>query len=91
VAGDGPDQAAPADSNALQALVSRLRRGRAGIIEHRAGGYLLAVDPGDVDDPVRRAVGQGVRPWRRRPGSAAARALDLWRGYVVDVDDAAFA
>ncbi len=43
--GDDPDQAAPADSgNALQALVSRLRHAAGpGIIEHRTGGYLLAV------------------------------------------------
>ena len=97
--GDGPDQAAPADSgNALQALVSRLRHAAgAGIIEHRAGGYLLAVDPGDVDaTQFERAVGQGRAALAAGdPGAGAAllrRALDLWRGpALVDVEDAAFA
>ena len=97
--GDGPDQAAPADSgNALQALVSRLRHAAGpGIIEHRAGGYLLAVDPGDVDaTQFERAVGQGRAALAAGdPGAGAAllrRALDLWRGpALVDVEDAAFA
>ena len=97
--GDGPDQAAPADSgNALQALVSRLRHAAgSGIIEHRAGGYLLAVDPGDVDaTQFERAVSLGRGALAAGdPEAAAARlrgALDLWRGpALVDVDDAAFA
>jgi predicted ATPase/DNA-binding SARP family transcriptional activator len=97
--GDGPDQAAPADSgNALQALVSRLRHAAGpGIIEHRAGGYLLAVDPGDVDvTQFERAVGQGRAALAAGdPEAAAVRlrgALDLWRGpALVDVEDTAFA
>jgi predicted ATPase/DNA-binding SARP family transcriptional activator len=97
--GDDPDQAAPADSgNALQALVSRLRHAAGpGIIEHRAGGYLLAVDPGDVDaTQFERAVSEGRAALAAgNPGAGAARlrvALDLWRGpALVDVEDAAFA
>jgi DNA-binding SARP family transcriptional activator len=96
---DGPDQAAPADSgNALQALVSRLRHAAGpGIIEHRAGGYVLTVDPGDVDaTQFERAVGQGRAALAAGdPGAGAALlrgALDLWPGpALVDVDDAAFA
>ena len=97
--GDGPDQAAPADSgNALQALVSRLRSAAGpGIIEHRPGGYVLAVEPGDVDaTQFERLVGQGRAALAAGdPGAGAAllrRALDLWRGpALVDVEDAAFA
>ena len=97
--GDGPDQAAPADSgNALQALVSRLRHAAGpGIIEHRAGGYLLAVDAGDVDaTQFERAVSEGRAALAAGdPGAGAALlrgALDLWRGpALVDVEDAAFA
>ena len=97
--GDDPDQAAPADSgNALQALVSRLRHAAGpGIIEHRAGGYLLAVDPGDVDAiQFERAVGEGraaLAAGDPEAGAALLRgALDLWRGpALVDVDDAGFA
>ena len=97
--GDGPDQAAPVDSgNALQALVSRLRHAAGpAIIEHRAGGYLLAVDPGDVDaTQFERAVGQGRAALAAGDPEAGAallrRALDLWRGpALVDVEDAAFA
>ncbi len=97
--GDGPDQAAPADSgNALQALVSRLRHAAGpGIIEHRSGGYVLAVDPGDVDaTQFERAVSEGRAALAAGdPGAGAALlrgALDLWRGpALVDVEDAAFA
>jgi predicted ATPase/DNA-binding SARP family transcriptional activator len=97
--GDGPDQAAPADSgNALQALMSRLRHAAGpGIVEHRAGGYLLAVDPGDVDATrFERAVSEGRAALAAGdPGAGAALlrgALDLWRGpALVDVEDAAFA
>ncbi len=71
--GDGPDQAAPADSgNALQALVSRLRHAAGpGIIEHHAGGYRLAVDPDDVDAAQFERAGRprAARPWR--PGIPA--------------------
>ena len=97
--GDGPGPAGPADSaNALQALVSRLRHAAGpGIVEHRAGGYRLAVDPGDVNAAqFERLVAEGrVALAAGDPGAGAAllrRALALWRGpALVDVEDAAFA
>ena len=97
--GDGPGQAGPADSgNALQALVSRLRHAAGpGIVEHRAGGYRLAVEPDDVDAArFERLVGEGR--WALAAGDPCAgaallrEALGLWRGpALVDVEDAAFA
>ncbi len=97
--GDGPGQAGPADSgNALQALVSRLRHAAGtGIVEHRAGGYRLAVDAGDVDAArFERLVAEGrtaLAAGNPAAGAALLReALDLWRGpALVDVEDAAFA
>ena len=97
--GDGPGQAGPADSgNALQALVSRLRHAAGtGIVEHRAGGYRLAVDPDDVDAArFERLVAQGrtaLAAGDPCTGAALLReALSLWRGpALVDVEDAAFA
>jgi predicted ATPase/DNA-binding SARP family transcriptional activator len=97
--GDGPGQAGPADSgNALQALVSRLRHAAGpGIVEHRAGGYRLAVDPDDVDAArFERLVAEGrtaLAAGDPCPGAALLReALGLWRGpALVDVEDAAFA
>ena len=97
--GGGPDQAAPADSgNALQALVSRLRHAAGpGIIEHRAGGYRLAVDPAEVDaTQFERLVAEGRAALAAGDPAAGAellrRALGLWRGpALVDVEDAAFA
>ncbi len=92
--GDGP-----ADSgNALQALVSRLRHAAGpGIVQHRAGGYRLAVPPEQVDAAeferlvgVARAAAAGGDP---EQGAAVLReALRLWRGpALADVADAPFA
>ena len=97
--GDGPGQAGPADSgNALQALVSRLRHAAGpGIVEHRAGGYRLAVDPDDVDAArFERLVAKGRTALAAGDPCAGAallrEALGLWRGpALVDVEDAAFA
>jgi predicted ATPase/DNA-binding SARP family transcriptional activator len=97
--GDGPGHAGPADSgNALQALVSRLRHAAGpGSVEHRAGGYRLAVDPADVDATLfERLVGKGRAALAAGDPAAAAellgQALGLWRGpALVDVEDAAFA
>ena len=77
----------PADaSNALQRLVSRLRKALpAGSIEGHTEGYRLAVDP-DAVDAVRfeRLVGQG----------RFSDALALWRGAAMEdvgpVDSGAF-
>ncbi len=98
-AGDGLDQGGPADSgNALQALVSRLRHAAGpGIVEHRAGGYRLAVDPGQVDATLfERLVGEGRAALAAGDAAAGAerlgQALRLWRGpALADVEDAAFA
>ncbi|MDF9816192.1 BTAD domain-containing putative transcriptional regulator [Streptomyces sp. SPB162] len=90
----------PAEAaNALQALVSRLRRALRGsaALESASGGYRLAVQPEEVDvhhfeelaARGRRALAAG------RPDEAAAllrTALGLWRGAALaDVLDAPFA
>jgi DNA-binding SARP family transcriptional activator len=91
---DGPADA----SNALQALVSRLRNAVGpGVVQHRPGGYRLAVDPGAVDAHEFEhlvATGRGALA-AGDPGRGAAvlrQALGLWRGpALVDVEDAPFA
>jgi predicted ATPase/DNA-binding SARP family transcriptional activator len=78
--GDGP----PAEAaNALQALVSRLRR--TGLtVESRPAGYLLALDPDEVD--VHRFERLAADPTSLRD------ALALWRGpALVDAATAPFA
>jgi predicted ATPase/DNA-binding SARP family transcriptional activator len=98
-AGDGLDHGGPADSgNALQALVSRLRHAAGpSIVEHRTGGYRLAVDPGQVDATLfERLVGEGRAALAAGDPAAGAerlgQALGLWRGpALADVEDAAFA
>jgi predicted ATPase/DNA-binding SARP family transcriptional activator len=87
----------PSDvANALQALVSRLRRVLpAGTIDGQAGGYRLTVEPQAVDavrfrQLVDRARG-GEDPQRAR---LLRDALDLWRGAAMEdvglQDSAAF-
>src|SRR5215469_5009125 len=80
-------QQPPADEvNALQALVSRLRRMLPdGVIEADAGGYRLAVPPDAVDvSRFERLVGQA------RAADSAARAdllrsaSQLWRGTAME-------
>lgn len=93
-------QAPPADAaNALQALVSRLRRSLRGAatVESAPGGYRLPVRLEDVD--VHRFEDLAARGRRElaagRPGEAASllgTALELWRGEALgDVLDAPFA
>ncbi|WP_406475208.1 BTAD domain-containing putative transcriptional regulator [Streptomyces sp. NBC_01615] len=90
----------PADAaNALQALVSRLRRALRGsaAVESASGGYRLSVRAEDVD--VHRFEDLTARGRRElaagRAGEAAsllAAALGLWRGAALaDVLDAPFA
>ncbi|WP_067491398.1 AfsR/SARP family transcriptional regulator [Actinomadura hibisca] len=82
-------------AGALQALVSRLRNaaGR-DLVEHGPGGYLLAVDPAEVD---AAAFGRAVAAARAETAPAARaaafrKALELWRGpALADVADADFA
>jgi DNA-binding SARP family transcriptional activator len=90
----------PSDSaNALQALVSRLRRALRGYaaVESASGGYRLSVRAEDVD--VHRFEALTARGRRElaagRAGEASsllATALGLWRGpALADVLDAPFA
>ncbi len=84
---------APPDepANAVQALVSRLRRAVPGIsITSRATGYVLDVPPRSVDvEAFTAGVATGMRTGDR---DALAEALALWRGEpLVDAGDAEFA
>lgn len=72
-------------ANALQALVSRLRRALPGVrVESHPAGYRLLVEPDEVD-VVRfeRLASAGRGALHRDPERAAPllrEALDLWRG-----------
>ncbi|MFJ8661126.1 BTAD domain-containing putative transcriptional regulator [Streptomyces sp. NPDC093795] len=90
----------PADAaNALQALVSRLRRALRGsaTVETASGGYRLPVRPEDVDvHRFEELTGRGRRELAAgRAAEASAlfgTALGLWRGgALADVLDAPFA
>ncbi|MFC4015390.1 BTAD domain-containing putative transcriptional regulator [Nonomuraea purpurea] len=92
---DPPGDAA----NALQALVSRLRKAlrRVGGVESRAGGYRLVAGAQDVD--AHRFEALAARGRRElaadRPQAASitlGEALGLWRGAVLaDLSDVPFA
>ncbi len=91
------DQVPAGATNALQALVSRLRRAVPGtaILPHPAG-YRLDLDPDAVDvRRFERLAALGRNQLRHDPGSAAATlrdALALWRGpALADVADMRFA
>ncbi|GLY19077.1 SARP family transcriptional regulator [Kineosporia sp. NBRC 101677] len=87
----------PADEvNALQSLVSRLRRAlpRPDLIESGPAGYRLVVDRDDVDAlAFESLVGQGRRA--TTPAEAVellSQALRLWRGSpLAEVTDAPYA
>jgi DNA-binding SARP family transcriptional activator len=93
----------PADpANALQALVSRLRRaldpsGELGLLRSHPPGYLLAADPEQVDAVrfERLAADGHAALATGRPDAAAAllaEGLALWRGpALADVADEPFA
>ena len=77
----------PADAaNALQALVSRLRRavGEPAAVASSAAGYQLRVSRDDIDVfRFERLAAQGRAALAANPGEAAAllgQALALWRG-----------
>ncbi len=82
------DQAPAGAANALQALVSRLRRALPeAVIESRPAGYQLNLDP-EATDIVRfeELAAAGRAQLREDPAAAAAtlrRALGLWRGPVL--------
>ncbi|WP_345578199.1 BTAD domain-containing putative transcriptional regulator [Nonomuraea rosea] len=76
-------QRPPADEvNALQALVSRLRRVLPdGVIEAESGGYRLAVAPDAVDvHRFERLVGQARAAEPAERADLLRSALALWRG-----------
>ncbi len=90
----------PADAaNALQALVSRLRKSLRGhaVVESVAGGYRLDVQEAHVDvHRFEQLAGAGRRALAAQRSGEAARALRealaLWRGSALaDVLDAPFA
>jgi len=89
------DQPAGA-ANALQALVSRLRRALPeAVIESRPAGYRLELDPQDTDIVrFEQLAAAGQAQLRHDPGQAAAtlrRALGLWRGpALVEVAETGF-
>ena len=81
----------PADpANALQALVSRLRRaldpsGELALLRSHPSGYLLAVDPEQVDAVrFQRLAAQGhaalAAGWPDAAAALLAEGLALWRG-----------
>ncbi|MEU5154747.1 BTAD domain-containing putative transcriptional regulator [Glycomyces sp. NPDC021274] len=81
--GDEP----PADeANALQVLVSRLRKALPkGVVESKSGGYLLAVEPEAVD--VSRFEDLVARARNAEDAEKVAllrAALDLWRGTALE-------
>src|SRR6478752_4625541 len=86
-------------ANALQSLVSRLRRslGDAHAVQPSAAGYRLLADPGDVDvHQFQRLAADGAAALRRGDPATAEpmlrRALALWRGpALADCAEAAFA
>src|SRR5215469_10854629 len=87
----------PSDvANALQALVSRLRRVLpAGTIDGQAGGYRLAVEPQDVDAVrFRQLVDQARGGDDLQRARLLRDALELWRGAAMEdvglQDSAAF-
>jgi predicted ATPase/DNA-binding SARP family transcriptional activator len=89
----------PADvTNALQALVSRLRQAAGkDMIGYRSGGYRLDLDPGEIDACVfERRVSTGraaAASGETARGAALLReALALWRGdALADAGDWPFA
>jgi DNA-binding SARP family transcriptional activator len=91
------DEAPPAGAaNALQALVSRLRRLLPGAVESAPSGYRLAVAAEAVDAVRFEALARaGREQLGRDPVRARAllgQALDLWRGpALAEVADAGFA
>jgi predicted ATPase/DNA-binding SARP family transcriptional activator len=89
-------QAPAGAANALQALVSRLRRALPGaVIESRPAGYQLKLDPRSTDIVrFEELAARGQAQLRDDPAAAAAtlrEALALWRGpALMDVADSDF-
>jgi len=93
------DQPPAEEANALQSLVSRLRRalGGAATVGQSPTGYRLAIEPGDVDatrfEQLARAGATAMRIGEQSKAAATLRqALALWRGpALADVEGAPFA
>ena len=91
-----PAEMPSAAGNALQALVSRLRRALPeAVIESRPSGYRLTIDPRSTDIVrFEDLVAAGRAQLRDDPAAAGQtlrRALALWRGpALADVADADF-
>jgi predicted ATPase/DNA-binding SARP family transcriptional activator len=91
------DQVPAGATNALQALVSRLRRAAPGIaVKPHPAGYQLDLDPDAVDvRRFERLAARGRDQLRHDPQAAAETlrsALELWRGpALADVAGARFA
>jgi predicted ATPase/DNA-binding SARP family transcriptional activator len=85
--------------NALQSLISRLRRAlpRPELIESGPAGYRLAIDPESVDAILfERLAGRGRGMYldghHREASATLTQALDLWRGpALMEVADASYA
>jgi len=90
------DQPPAGAANALQALVSRLRRALPdAVIESRPAGYQLKLDPRSTDIVrFEELAAEGRAQLRDDPAAAAVtlrEALTLWRGpALVDVADSDF-
>ncbi len=93
------DQPPVDEANALQSLISRLRRvlGGAEYVGQSPAGYRLAVQPADIDanrfEELARAGAVALRGGKQAKAAGVLReALALWRGPALgDVDDAPFA
>jgi predicted ATPase/DNA-binding SARP family transcriptional activator len=91
------DEDPPAGAvNALQSLVSRLRRLLPGVVETHPAGYRLALDPEAVDavrfQALAAAGRQALAHDPARAGETLREALALWRGpALADVATAQFA
>jgi predicted ATPase/DNA-binding SARP family transcriptional activator len=91
----GEDPPAKA-ANALQSLVSRLRRLLPDVVESHPAGYRLALDPDAVDavrfETLAKAGRDDLRRDPRQAGSTLREALGLWRGpALADAAAAGFA
>ncbi len=80
-----PDDPPAGGANALQALVSRLRRALPGnIVESNGSGYRLTIAPDNVDayrfEQLVAAGKQSLADEPRLAADALRRALALWRG-----------
>jgi len=91
-----PAEMPAAAANALQALVSRLRRALPeAVVESRPSGYLLNIDPRSTDIARFEDLAAAGRAQLRDDPAAAAvtlrQALKLWRGpALADVADTDF-